>query len=54
MIKSEKLITIETIPFINDIDRIKKTRELRNCRITSFRDKKILIYTVGMLILGYG
>jgi hypothetical protein len=34
MIKSEKLITIETIPFINDIDRVKKTRELRNCRIT--------------------
>ena len=34
MIKSEKLITIETIPFINDIDRIKKTRELRNCKVT--------------------
>jgi hypothetical protein len=41
MIKSGKLISIETIPFKNDIDRIKKTRELRNCRIT--REKNYLI-----------
>lgn len=41
MIKSEKLITIETIPFASDIDRIKKTRQLKNCRIT--REKNYLI-----------
>ena len=41
MIRSEILVTIETIPFKNDIDRIKKTRELRNCRIT--REKNYLL-----------
>ena len=34
MIRSEELISIEVIPFKNDIDRIRKTRELKNCKVT--------------------